>query len=68
MRATLGLGCLSILAVARELATGEFVALQVPPLDLRRRLWRITRRHSHESLLATRFVAHASRPADDELR
>ncbi|MCA8965938.1 MAG: LysR family transcriptional regulator [Planctomycetes bacterium] len=59
VRAGLGLGCLSILAVERELDSGAFVALDVPRLDLRRRLWRITRRHSYENLLATRFVEHA---------
>lgn len=59
VRSGLGLGCLSILAIERELQSGAFVALQVPELDLRRRLWRIVRRHSYASRLATSFVEHA---------
>ncbi len=58
VRSGLGLGCLSILAVERELVSGAFVALDVPQLDLSRRLWRLTRRHSYANLLATRFVEH----------
>lgn len=59
VRAGLGLGCLSTLAIARELATGELVAIRTPTLALQRRLWRLARRHSHEGSLAAAFVATA---------
>lgn len=60
VRAGLGLGCLSTLAIARELASGDLVAIRTPMLRLQRRLWRLARRHSHEGRLATAFVASAS--------
>lgn len=59
VRSGLGLGCLSVLAIQRELDDGEFIALATPELDLRRPLWRLSRRHSYESALVARFVEHA---------
>lgn len=58
VRAGLGLGCLSELAVQREVASGEFTALRVPDLDLRRRLWRISRTTSYESALQRACIEH----------
>jgi DNA-binding transcriptional LysR family regulator len=60
VRAGLGLGCLSTLAVARELASGDLVAIRTPMLGLQRRLWRLSRRHSHEGRLAAAFVTSAA--------
>ncbi len=60
VRAGFGLGCLSALAIARELASGEFTALAVPDLDLRRRLWRIERKHAFAGAVVEAFVAHAA--------
>lgn len=47
VRAGLGVGCLSSLAIEREVAAGEFVALAIPGLDLRRKLSRLTRRGAY---------------------
>lgn len=63
VQAGLGIGCLSELAVRRELAARELIALRVPQLDLSRRLWRIGRRAAYESSLLQAFAAHlASKP------
>lgn len=53
VRCGLGLGCLSTLALRRELATGEFVRVKVQGLDLRRRLWHIERRGAFRSAALT---------------
>lgn len=58
VRAGLGIGCLSELAVQREVASGDFVALRVRELDLRRRLWRISRTTSYESALQRACIEH----------
>lgn len=58
VRAGLGIGCLSELAVQREVASGDFVALRVKGLDLHRRLWRIARRTSYESALQRACLEH----------
>lgn len=58
VRAGLGIGCLSELAVQREVASGDFVALQVEGLDLDRRLWRIARQTSYESALQRACIEH----------
>ena len=58
VRAGLGIGCLSSLALRRELAAGEFVALRVQGLDLRRRLWQIVRRGAYTSPLQQACMAH----------
>jgi DNA-binding transcriptional LysR family regulator len=60
VRAGLGIGCLSTLALQNELATRQLVRLRVPELDLRRRLWRITRRGGYCSALQRAFVAHTA--------
>lgn len=60
VRAGLGIGCLSALALRREFAAKEFARLRVPGLDLSRRLWCITRRAGHASALQRAFVAHCS--------
>lgn len=63
VQAGLGIGCLSELAVRRELAARELIALRLPQLDLSRRLWRIGRRAAYESSLLQAFAAHlASKP------
>lgn len=59
VRSGLGLGCLSELAVARELARGEFVAVATPDLPLERTLWHLQRRHGYVSDVATAFVQAA---------
>lgn len=58
VRAGLGIGCLSELAVQREVASGDFVSLRVKGLDLRRRLWRIARRTCYESALQRACIEH----------
>jgi DNA-binding transcriptional LysR family regulator len=58
VRAGLGIGCLSTLAVRRELASGLFKALRVPGLDLRRRLWCITRQGSYANAAQRAFLGH----------
>lgn len=58
VRAGLGIGCLSELAVQREVVSGDFVALRVKGLDLRRRLWRIARRTCYESALQRACIEH----------
>ena len=58
VRSGLGIGCLSSLALRRELATREFVRVRLPELDLRRRLWRITRSGAYESALQRACIAH----------
>lgn len=63
VRTGLGVGCLSALALRREAAAGEFVVLRVPALDLRRQLWRITRKGAFASALLQACIAHIERPA-----
>lgn len=58
VRSGLGLGCLSELAVRREVASGELVALQVDGLDLQRRLWRIALQAGYQSKLQRACIAH----------
>lgn len=58
VRAGLGIGCLSALALRRELAAREFVRLRLPELDLRRRLWRIARRGAVAGSVARACIAH----------
>lgn len=58
VRAGLGLGCLSELALRREIASGELMPLRVEALDLRRRLWRIARRSAYCSGLLQACLAH----------
>lgn len=58
VRTGLGVGCLSALALRREVAAGEFCVLQVPQLDLRRQLWRITRAGAFASALLQACIAH----------
>lgn len=62
VRAGLGVGCLSELALRREIAAKEVVALRRPELDLRRRLWRIARRSSYVSGLVQACLAHLDPP------
>lgn len=62
VRAGLGIGCLSRLAVQRELQAGEFVPLRVPGLDLRRTLWRVTRRGAFPSELLLACLQHFDTP------
>lgn len=57
VRAGLGIGCLSTMALRTELAAKEFVRLRVPELDLRRRLWRLVRRGGYAGALQRAFVA-----------
>lgn len=57
VRAGLGIGCLSTMALRTELAAKEFARLRVPELDLRRRLWRLVRRGGYASALQRAFVA-----------
>jgi DNA-binding transcriptional LysR family regulator len=63
VRTGLGIGCLSALALRREVAAGEFKVLRVPALDLRRQLWRITRRGAFASALLQACIAHVEQPA-----
>jgi DNA-binding transcriptional LysR family regulator len=56
----LGLGCLSELAIARELARGELRAVRTPDLQLERTLWQLQRRYGHASDLALAFAAAAA--------
>lgn len=58
VRTGLGLGCLSELAVRREVASGDFVALKVKGLDLQRRLWRIAREAGYQSKLQRACIEH----------
>jgi DNA-binding transcriptional LysR family regulator len=58
VHAGLGVGCLSTLALRRELAAREFVRLRLPELDLRRRLWRIARRGAVAGSVARACIAH----------
>ena len=58
VRGGLGVGCLSELALRREIDKGELVPLRVEALDLRRRLWRIARRSSYTSGLVKACLAH----------
>ena len=58
VRTGLGLGCLSELAVRREVASGDFVALKVKGLDLQRRLWRIARESGYQSKLQRACIEH----------
>lgn len=72
VRAGLGIGCLSMLALRRELASGEFVCLRPPGLDLHRRFWCITRRNGYASAGQRAFVAFCAAnptvPADPTTR
>jgi DNA-binding transcriptional LysR family regulator len=47
VRAGLGVGCLSRLAIELELARGEFAVLPTPALDLGRPLWQLGRRGAY---------------------
>jgi DNA-binding transcriptional LysR family regulator len=53
VRAGLGIGCLSELALRRELDAGELIALRTPGLDLTRPLHGILRRDAYPSALLT---------------
>lgn len=57
VRAGLGVGCLSTLAIRAELASGAFVRLRVDGLDLTRRLWRLSRRQGYQSALQRAFAS-----------
>lgn len=57
VRAGLGVGCLSTLAIRAELASGSFVRLRVVGLDLQRRLWRLSRRQGYASALQRAFAS-----------
>jgi DNA-binding transcriptional LysR family regulator len=57
VRAGLGVGCLSTLAIQAELASGAFVRLPVEGLDLTRRLWRLSRRRGYQSALQRAFAS-----------
>lgn len=57
VRAGLGVGCLSTLAIRAELASGTFVRLRVDGLDLTRRLWRLSRRQGYQSALQRAFAS-----------
>jgi len=58
VRAGLGIGCLSELAVRREVLSGDLVALRIKDLDLRRSLWRIARGSSYRSALQSACIEH----------
>jgi DNA-binding transcriptional LysR family regulator len=60
VRAGLGIGCLSTLALQTELAARQLVRVHVPGLDLRRRLWRVSRRGGYTSALQHAFEQHAA--------
>ena len=57
VRAGLGVGCLSTLAIQAELASGAFVRLRIEGLDLTRRLWRLSRRRGYQSALQRAFAS-----------
>lgn len=57
VRAGLGVGCLSTLAIRAELASGAFVRLRIDGLDLTRRLWRLSRRQGYQSALQRAFAS-----------
>jgi len=56
----LGLGCLSALAIARELARGELCAVPTPDLLLERTLWRLQRRFGYASEQVLAFATAAA--------
>ena len=58
VRSGLGLGCLSELAVRREVASGDLVALKVKGLNLQRRLWRIAKEAGYQSKLQRACIEH----------
>lgn len=58
VRSGLGIGCLSELALQREVAAGDFIVLRTKGLDLRRRLWRIARGSAYQSRLQLACIEH----------
>lgn len=68
VRAGLGVGCLSTLAIRAELAAGEFVRLPVDGLDLTRRLWRLRRRQGYQSALQRAFASFGADEGSREPR
>ncbi|WP_339513485.1 LysR family transcriptional regulator [Pseudomonas sp. RL_15y_Pfl2_60] len=57
VKAGLGIGCLSGLSIAEQVATGDLVILQTP-LELRRRFSLVTQPLYESNALAQAFIAH----------
>lgn len=56
VEAGLGIGCLSELAVARELKNGELVEIPTPYLDLRRQFYLLLHRQKYQSRVLQAFL------------
>lgn len=61
VEAGLGIGCLSALAVARELKSGELVEIPTPYLDLRRQFYLLLHKQKYQSRVLQAFLGFCQR-------